>query len=46
MPRLGAKQAPDAADMDFPGVEMVVNGVESIDKYVESSGKGAVWGHY
>jgi len=30
-------------DMDFPGVEMGVDGVRFINKCAESSGKGAVW---
>jgi hypothetical protein len=32
--------------MDFPGVEMGVDGVRFINKRVESSGKGAVWVNY
>jgi predicted dehydrogenase len=41
--KLRAGKQPDAADLDFPGVEMGVDGVRFIGKCVESSQKGAVW---
>jgi len=44
--KLKAGQTPGEADMDFPGVEMGVDGVKFINKCVESSGKGAVWVQY
>jgi hypothetical protein len=33
-------------DLDFPGVEMGIDGVQFINKCVESSDKGAVWVNY
>jgi len=36
-------QVPAAADLDFPGVEMGIDGVKFIGKCVESSKKGAAW---
>ena len=39
-------QTPDEADMDFPGVEMGIDGVKFINKCVESSEKGAIWVNY
>jgi predicted dehydrogenase len=44
--KLKAGQTPGEADMDFPGVEMGIDGVRFINKCVESSGKGAVWVQY
>ena len=41
--KLKAGQPPDESDMDFPGVEMGVDGVKFINKCAESSEKGAVW---
>jgi len=41
-----AGKKPGKADMDFPGVEMGVDGVKFINKCVESSSKGAVWVNY
>ena len=41
-----AGQTPGAEDMDFPGVEMGLDGVKFINKCVESSNKGAVWVNY
>ncbi|MDR0498078.1 MAG: Gfo/Idh/MocA family oxidoreductase [Treponema sp.] len=41
--KLKAGQTPSEADMDFPSVEMGIDGVKFINKCVESSGKGAVW---
>ncbi len=41
--KIKAGQTPAEADMDFPGVEMGIDGVKFINKCVESSGKGAVW---
>jgi predicted dehydrogenase len=41
--KLKAGQVPGDADMDFPGVEMGIDGVKFINKCVESSAKGAVW---
>ncbi|MCL2127059.1 MAG: Gfo/Idh/MocA family oxidoreductase [Treponema sp.] len=41
--KIKAGQKPGEADMDFPGVEMGIDGVNFINKCVESSGKGAVW---
>jgi predicted dehydrogenase len=36
----------DAADLDFPSVEMGIDGVKFIGKCVESSQKGAIWVNY
>jgi predicted dehydrogenase len=44
--KLKAGQVPSEAEMDFPGVEMGVDGVKFINKCVESSSKGAVWVNY
>jgi predicted dehydrogenase len=44
--KLKAGQTLSEADMDFPGVEMGVDGVKFINKCVESSNKGAVWVNY
>jgi predicted dehydrogenase len=44
--KLKSGQTPGEADMDFPGVEMGMDGVKFINKCVESSGKGAVWVNY
>jgi predicted dehydrogenase len=44
--KVKAGQSPSEADMDFPGVEMGLDGVKFINKCVESSGKGAVWVNY
>ena len=44
--KVKAGQSPSEADMDFPGVEMGMDGVKFINKCVESSGKGAVWVNY
>jgi predicted dehydrogenase len=41
--KIKAGQTPGETDMDFPGVEMGIDGVRFINKCVESSGKGAVW---
>jgi len=41
--KLKAGQKPDDDDMDFPDVEMGMDGVKFINRCVESSGKGAVW---
>jgi predicted dehydrogenase len=41
--KIKAGKKPGKADMDFPGVEMGIDGVKFINKCVESSGKGAVW---
>ena len=41
--KVKAGQTPSEADMDFPSVEMGLDGVKFINKCVESSGKGAVW---
>jgi len=41
--KIKAGQIPSEADMDFPGVEMGVDGVKFINKCVESSEHGAVW---
>ena len=41
--KIKAGQKPDEADMDFPSVEMGMDGVKFINKCVESSDKGAVW---
>ncbi|GAB1482584.1 Gfo/Idh/MocA family oxidoreductase [Treponema sp.] len=38
-----AGSKPSAAEMDFPSVEMGIDGVKFIGKCVESSQKGAVW---
>ncbi|MCL1832647.1 MAG: gfo/Idh/MocA family oxidoreductase, partial [Oscillospiraceae bacterium] len=39
--KIKAGQKPGEADMDFPGVDMGIDGVKFINKCVESSGKGA-----
>ena len=44
--KVKAGQKPSEADMDFPGVEMGLDGVKYINKCVESSEKGAVWVNY
>ena len=44
--KLKAGQSPSPADLDFPGVEMGLDGVKFINKCVESSEKGAVWVNY
>ena len=44
--KIKAGKAPTAADMDFPGVEMGIDGVKFINKCVESSARGAVWVKY
>lgn len=44
--KLKAGLTPNEAEMDFPGVEMGIDGVKFINKCVESSGKGAVWVNY
>jgi predicted dehydrogenase len=44
--KVKAGQTPGEADMDFPCVEMGLDGVKFINKCVESSGKGAVWVQY
>jgi predicted dehydrogenase len=44
--KLKAGQPLSEADMDFPGVEMGIDGVKFINKCVESSNKGAVWVNY
>jgi len=41
--QLKAGRQPSAADLDFPSVEMGIDGVNFIGKCVESSRKGAVW---
>jgi predicted dehydrogenase len=38
-----AGQTVDEADMDFPGVQMGMDGVRFINKCVESSEQGAIW---
>ena len=44
--KLKAGQAPGKEDLDFPCVEMGLEGVKFINKCVESSAKGAVWVNY
>ena len=44
--KIKAGKTPDEADLDFPGVEMGIDGVKFISKCVESSNKGAVWVNY
>jgi predicted dehydrogenase len=44
--KVKAKQPFGEADMDFPGVDMGIDGVKFINKCVESSSKGAVWISY
>ena len=44
--KIKAGKTPDEADLDFPGVEMGIDGVKFINRCVESSGKGAVWVNY
>ena len=44
--KLKAGKALSEADLDFPGVEMGIDGVMSINRCVESSNKGAVWVKY
>jgi predicted dehydrogenase len=41
--KLKSGQTPDESDLDFPGVEMGLDGVKFINKCAESSEKGAVW---
>ncbi len=41
--KLKSHQALTADDLDYPGVEAGLGGVEFIEKCVESSNKGAVW---
>ena len=41
-----AGQTPSEAELDFPSVEMGLDGVMFINKCVESSSKGAVWVNY
>jgi len=41
--KIKAGQQPTAEEMDFPTVEMGIDGVRFIGKCVESSQKGAVW---
>ncbi len=41
--QLKAGRQPSAAELDFPSVEMGIDGVNFIGKCVESSRKGAVW---
>jgi predicted dehydrogenase len=41
--KIKAGETPNEADMDFPCVEMGIDGVKYINKCVESSEKGAVW---
>jgi len=41
--KIKAGQKPTAEEMDFPTVEMGIDGVRFIGKCVESSQKGAVW---
>ena len=44
--KIKAGKTPTRADMDFPGVDMGIDGVKFINKCVESSVKGAVWVKY
>ena len=44
--KIKAGAVPSEADMDFPGVEMGLDGVKFINKCVESSGKGSAWVNY
>ena len=44
--KLKAGQTPTEADLDFPNVDMGLDGVRFINKCVESSGKGAAWVNY
>jgi len=44
--KVKAGQKPSEADMDFPCVEMGIDGVKFINKCVESSDKGATWVNY
>ena len=44
--KLKAGKNPSEAELDFPGVEMGIDGVKFINKCVESSEKGAVWVNY
>ena len=44
--KIKAGKKPEEADLDFPGVEMGIDGVKFINKCVESSDKGAVWVRY
>lgn len=43
---LKAGKKPEAGDLDFPTIEMGIDGVRFIGKCVESSQKGAVWINY
>ena len=44
--KIKAGKKPAKADLDFPCVEMGIDGVKFINKCVESSNKGAVWVKY
>jgi len=44
--KIKAGKKPAKADMDFPCVDMGIDGVKFINKCVESSGKGAIWVNY
>jgi hypothetical protein len=44
--KVKAGQPLGEADMDFPGVDMGIDGVKFINKCVESSSKGAIWVNY
>ena len=44
--KIKAGKKPGKADMDFPSVEMGIDGVLFINKCVQSSDKGAVWVQY
>ena len=44
--KIKAGQTPSEADLDFPCVDMGLDGVKFINKCVESSGKGAIWVDY
>jgi hypothetical protein len=41
--KLKSGQTPGESDLDFPDVEMGLDGVKFINKCAESSEKGAVW---
>jgi len=44
--KLKENRLPDEADMDFPCVEMGLDGVKFINKCVDSSTSGAIWVDY
>ncbi|MCL2878805.1 MAG: gfo/Idh/MocA family oxidoreductase, partial [Treponema sp.] len=44
--KIKAGKKPGKTELDFPGVDMGVDGVRFINKCVESSGRNAAWVKY